>query len=179
MSNPALSIQTYLRAKDENRPHLMKAAFAASARLEVTSKSDVISFPPVTTGLEAITQVLVRDFGRTYENVYTFCLSDEPQQTAGRFKCRWIVGMSDKATGSVRVGCGDYDWSFQRAQPALAEALVISIATMKALPPETLAPVMAWLSGLPYPWCPAAVALETMPGLAELAEIRAFVKQAA
>jgi len=31
-------ISTYLRAKDENRPHLMNCAFAESATLEVVAK---------------------------------------------------------------------------------------------------------------------------------------------
>jgi len=168
-------IRTYLRAKDENRPHLMASAFADSARLEVRNTTDAISFPPATLGVEAITQVLVRDFGRTYENVYTFCLCAEPEDAPGLFTCPWLVGMSDKATGSIRVGCGAYDWSFQGGGSNLVDRLVISINTMKVLPPDHLRPVMTWLSALPYPWCPASLALQEMPGIAELAEIRRFL----
>jgi hypothetical protein len=179
VSYPSESIRTYLRAKDENRPHLMKSAFADTARLEVLSTTDAISFPPVTRGVEAITQVLVRDFAQTYENVYTFCLCAEPRDSASRFTCRWLVGMSDKSTGSVRVGCGAYDWSFEGEGSHLVDRLVIGISTMKVLPPDHLRPVMMWLSGLPHPWCLPSVALREMPGLAELAEVRQFVATSA
>jgi hypothetical protein len=50
-------IQTYLRAKDENRPHLMKLVFAETAKLEMTVETGAISFPPLTSGVDAITQV--------------------------------------------------------------------------------------------------------------------------
>jgi hypothetical protein len=168
-------IRTYLRAKDENRPHLMNDAFADSARLEVKNATDAISFPPVTRGVDAITQVLVRDFARTYENVYTFCLCAEPRDAAGQFSCPWLVGMSDRATSSIRVGCGVYDWSFQDEGNRLVDRLVIGIDVMKVLPGDYLRPVMIWLSGLPYPWCAPSVAIKEMPQLAELAEITEFV----
>lgn len=138
-------------------------------------RTDTISFPPVTTGLEAITQVLVRDFARTYENVYTFCLTDEPEDAFPSFRCGWLVGMSEKATGSVRVGCGTYDWSFQAERPYLAKRLTIDIEVMKVLSADALGPVMAWLTMLPYPWCPVPIAIRELPGVPELAEIREFV----
>ena len=176
---PSAHIRTYLRARDENRPHLMTHAFAQPACLEVCSTTDAISFPPVTRGLEAITQLLVRDFARTYENVYTFCLCVEPMDAQGNLVCPWLVGMSEKATGSIRVGCGNYDWSFQAEAPRLADHLMISISTMKILPPDHPRPVMGWLSGLPYPWCPSSVAINDMPELFELAEIRQFIASSA
>lgn len=176
MPNRSDCVRAYLRAKDENRPHLMTQAFADAAHLEVRTATDAISFPAATSGVEAISRVLVRDFGRVYDNVYTFCLSDEPNDDSDRsFRCRWIVGMSEKATGSVRVGCGDYRWSFQSSEPRLVDRLVISIETMTVLPPEALRPVMAWLTALPYPWCPAAIATRSVPGLAELADVREFL----
>lgn len=153
----------------------MKDAFADTARLEVKSATDAISFPPVTRGLDAITQVLVRDFARTYENVYTFCLCAEPRDAPRHFSCPWLVGMSDKAGGSVRVGCGVYGWSFRDEPAHLVDCLAIAIHTMKVLPGVHLRSVMIWLTRLPYPWCPPPMALEEMPRLAELAEIRQFV----
>jgi hypothetical protein len=86
--------------------------------------------------------------------------------------------MSEKATGAVRVGCGDYDWSFGGEQ-RLVDRLSIVIRTMKVLHGDQLRPVMVWLSGLPYPWCPATVALKEMPELTELAEIRQFLATSA
>jgi hypothetical protein len=170
-------IQTYLHAKDENRPHLMKFVFAETAKLKMTVETGTISFPPLTNGVDAITQILVRDFGQVYENVYTFCLGDPPTGNTGKYTCPWLVGMSEKAGGSVRVGCGYYDWSFERNEPYLVDELTITIRMMKVLPSEYLRPVMGWLPGLPYPWCPASEAIKGMPDLTALEEVRKFIGQ--
>ena len=170
-------IQTYLRAKDENRPHLMKFVFAETAKLEMTVETGAISFPPLTNGVDAITKVLVRDFGQVYENVYTFCLADPPKGNTGKYRCPWLVGMSEKASGSVRVGCGHYDWSFESSEPYLVNGLAITIKRMKVLSSEYLPPLMGWLPRLPYPWCPASEAIKGMPNLAALEEVRKFIDQ--
>ena len=169
-------IQTYIHAKDENRPHLMKFVFAETAKLRMAVETDTISFPPLTEGIDAITQVL-RDFGQVYENVYTFCLGDPPKSNVDKYTCPWIVGMSERAGGSVRVGCGRYEWSFERNEPYLIDGLAITIKMMKVLPSEYLRPVMDWLPGLPYPWCPASEAAKGMPDLAALEEVRKFIDQ--
>jgi hypothetical protein len=169
---PSEAIQTYLRAKDENRPHLMKRVFAETAKLEMTVETTAISFPPLTIGVDEITRVLVRDFDQINENVYTFCLTNPPASSINTFACRWIVGMSDKASGAVRIGCGHYDWSFQIGEPYLVEKLGIAIKTMQVLPSECLRPVMDWLSALPYPWCLPSEAVRGMPGLAAMEDIR-------
>jgi hypothetical protein len=46
MGTHSSAIQTYIRAKDENRPHLMPSAFAPDASLEVRVETENISFPP-------------------------------------------------------------------------------------------------------------------------------------
>jgi len=143
----------------------MKLAFAEDAGLEMTVETDTISFPPVTKGIDAITQVLVRDFGQVYENVYTFCLTTPPSSTDGVFRCRWMVG------------CGYYDWSFQISEPHLVEKLGITIKMMEVLPSDYLRPVMGWLPRLPYPWCPTSEATKGMPDLAALEAVRKFVDQ--
>jgi hypothetical protein len=174
---PSEAIQTYLRAKDHNRPHLMTLVFGENAKLEMTVDTGTISFPPVTIGVDEITRVLVRDFGQVYENVYTFCLADPPAKNADTFACRWMVGMSEKAGGAVRIGCGQYDWSFQIGAPHLVDKLGIAIKTMQTLSSECLRPVMDWLSPLPYPWCPPSEAVRGMPSLAALEDIREFIGQ--
>ena len=94
MQTPSEAIQTYLRAKDENRPHLMKRVFAETAELEMTVETDAISFPPLTVGVDEITRVLVRDFDQINENVYTFCLTNPRRaasihsRAAGSSECR-------------------------------------------------------------------------------------------
>jgi len=161
----AEAIATYIRAKDGSRPHLMRAAFAENAELEITVKAGAISFPPLTKGADAITDVLVRRFSQTFENVYTLCLSAPPSSDITDFSCAWLVGMTERETCAVRVGVGRYDWSFRAG---LVGRLKITIELMLLLPPEALPSVMEWLSKLPYPWCPIELAARTMPGAKDL-----------
>jgi len=155
-------LQTYFRAKDENRPHLMREVFAPDATLEMVVNTGTISFPPVSRGLSAITDVLVRNFGQTYENVYSFYL-DRPRRCVASFSCDWLVGMSEKAAGNVRIGCGRYDWHFQTRAPGKVERLAITVAVMAVLPPASSDRVFDWLAHLPRPWCDAALVGGTVP----------------
>jgi len=171
-------VRTYIRAKDENRPHLMVHVFAGEACLEMIVKSETISFPPVTRGLGAITDVLVRNFAVTYENVYTFCLERPGLQTRERgFSCDWMVGMSEREGGQVRVGCGRYDWSFSPEGSCLVNRLVITIEVMQVLPPDCSNSVFEWLSGLPYPWCPAEAIAKTAPRIEGIEPVIEYVSR--
>jgi len=169
------AVAAYIQAKDENRPYLMRHAFDNSATLTMVVKTGAISFPPSTTGLEAITDVLVRGFAQTYENVRTFCLSSPPHPADTRFSCPWLLGMSEKGNRMVRVGCGRYDWSFRSQAPRLAEKLSITIDVMQVLSPGSLSSVMEWLLHLPYPWCPAPTTFEHAPTLEELEPVRRWI----
>lgn len=159
MHTPADSITTYILAKDGNRPHRLAEVFTSDATLTMRVKTDAISFPPMTKGREAITQTLVRSFNQTYENVYTLCLDEPPAADAASYSCRWLVAMSAKDGGAVRVGCGRYEWLFAPAD-GRACALTIVIEAMEVLPPDVLAQVMACVAALPYPWCPAQKAID-------------------
>ena len=153
---PERVLRDYFHAKDENRPHLLARVFGADAVLQMDVRTDAISFPAVSTGLEQIADALVRRFGQSYENVYSFYL-ERPAAGATDFACDWLVVMSEKASGNARVGCGRYDWRFAGQAPHLAQRLLITIEQMLVLPPERLGPVLDWAGGLPYPWCTPAV----------------------
>jgi len=168
----AQAIVAYIRAKDENRPYLMEHAFDRDAALAMVVKSDAISFPPITNGREAITQVLVREFARTYENVRTLCLCSPPGSIDTNFSCRWLVGMSAKDGGAVRVGCGHYNWSFRTQAPHLAKRLEITIDVMQIFAADYLTAVTSWLFALPYPWCPVRTAFDSAPQLEQLRPLR-------
>lgn len=168
MLTHAEAISTYVRAKDENRPHLMKRIFADAATLEMVVETGTISFPPLSKGVDAITQVLVRDFGRTFENVYTFCLAAPPKINDIKFSCSWLVGMSEKETSAVRIGCGRYDWRFQTDGSCVIERLKITVSLMLMLSPDCLSPVMDWLSNLTYPWCRTEEVTKKMPNIGGL-----------
>jgi len=175
MRSPAECISAYLRAKDQNRPYLMRHAFAETATLRMIVKTGAISFPPLSKGIEAVTEVLVRRFAQSYENVFTFSLEDPPEEGAGSFTCRWMVGMSEKETGAVRVGCGRYDWLFEPRKPFLTRELTITIEFMQILPAENLGAIMDWLAGLRYPWCPVQTALASAPKVEGLDVILDYV----
>lgn len=159
----------YIRAKDENRPHLIAQVFSETACLEMRVKTDAISFPAISQGAATIADVLVRRFNQTYENIYTFYL-DRPVAGSATppavFACDWLVGMSEKATGNVRVGCGRYEWVFrQDASPLRAERLAITIEAMQTLPAASLPHILRWLLALDYPWSSASAVRAFAPKL--------------
>jgi hypothetical protein len=174
MNTPSDSICAYLRAKDGNRPHLLSQAFTDDALLEMNVKTGAISFPPVSRGRGAIADVLVRRFAQTYENVYTLCLAAAPKAHDSSLSCDWLVAMTEKESGAVRVGCGRYDWYFS-PEAGLAESLVITIETMQSLPSRDLDGVMAWISSLPYPWCAPTLALRYAPDISDLSPVFDYI----
>lgn len=164
-------LRDYFHAKDENRPHYMARAFADHAVLKMALRTQAIAFPPESHGLAAIADTLVRKFGQTYDNVYTFYLSrPEPGACLPDYQCDWIVAMTEKATGNVRVGCGRYDWKFQ-PEPYRATDLAITIETMVTLPPGDMSTVFGWLLALDYPWTNAARVVASAPPLEALAPV--------
>ena len=158
--NPAECIRAYIQAKDGNRPHRLDAAFTEDATLQMIVRTEAISFPAASVGREAIAETLVRRFNQTYENIYTLCIGQPPAVDATAFACDWLVAMSEKQGGAVRVGCGRYDWSFTSAEHRVC-ALTITIEAMETLPPDALPAVMDWVSALPYPWCDRELAVAT------------------
>jgi hypothetical protein len=167
---PETVLRNYFRAKDENRPHLLDATFASDATLVVQNKTTAISFPSQTAGRNGIADVLVRNFGQTYENVYSFYLS-RPTGELARFTCHWLVAMTEKSTGAVRVGSGEYDWVFSESPPRLAKGLTITIARMQVLPATAMPAVYAWISRLTYPWSSHAEVSTAPPALPEVAAV--------
>jgi hypothetical protein len=177
MSTPSDAVSSYILAKDGNRPFLMRRAFAEDAELETVVKTDAISFPSSAKGLRAIEDIIVRRFGLDYENVYTFCLSQPSETNRRHFPCHWLVGMSARSNGQIRIGCGRYDWYFRSGKACLVEKLVIAIDVMKILPATELAASMNWLSSLTYPWCSPDEAGRGVPAIEGLAEIETYLKQ--
>jgi len=174
--NATDAISTYILAKDSNRPQLMKRAFAGDCELEMVVKTDAISFPSSARGLEQITQVLVTNFGDQYENLRTFCLSRPNSNYLPYFRCDWLVGMSARQGGEVRVGCGHYSWHFGPDDDGRVKKLVIDIEVMSVLPVEASEPIMQWLAALPYPWCSKIQACEGIPANYALRPIERFLR---
>jgi hypothetical protein len=159
--SPDAVLRSYFRAKDENRPHVLHDVFSPVARLEMIVRASTISFPAVTIGRDAIADVLVRGFGQTYENVYSFYL-ERPAAHARTFACDWLVAMSDKRDHTVRVGCGRYEWTFDDGS-GLATGLVITIEAMQLLAPLALEETLGWIRRLDYPWSSAGAVANALP----------------
>ena len=174
MRKPSDSIVAYLRAKDGNRPHLLVDSFTDDASLAMVVNTGTISFPPVSQGRDAIAEVLVRRFAQTYENVYTLCLASPPRNEESAFTCDWLVAMTEKESGAVRVGCGRYDWYFA-PKSCLVERLSITIEVMQSLPSRDLDGVMQWVTSLPYPWCSTEVAMRGAPNLSDLGAVLEYI----
>jgi hypothetical protein len=174
MNTAQRAIEHYILAKDGNRPHLLSWAFVPAAILDMVVRTGSISFPPHVEGVGGIGDVLVRRFGQTFENVYTFCLGPPPEAGAKTYQCQWLVGMSDKSSGEARVGCGVYEWQFN-AEAGLVERLTITIEHMKTLPASDLGSVMNWVSGLSYPWCSPQAAVSEAPDIDGIGEVLQYV----
>jgi len=169
-------VETYILAKDGNRPHLLRRVFAEDAQLEMILNTSAISFPPAAQSREEIADILVRQFGATYENVHTFCLRRPgPAESADSFSCGWAVGMTEKASGQLRIGCGRYDWRFSTTSPHRVRSLRITIYAMETLPVAAADPVLDWLAGLPYPWCSAEIFVGKAPDIAALRSLLGLV----
>lgn len=169
------AIEKYILAKDGNRPDLLRQAFTAEATVKMLVHTDTIAFPPDVEGFEAIADVLVRRFNQTYENIYTFCLGEPPLAGALAHTCKWLVGMSVKSTGEVRVGCGEYHWQFD-PRSGLVSHLSITIEHMQVSPATELVPVMDWLQPLGYPWCQADEVIAQAPPLSHVAPVIEYLK---
>ena len=172
---PEAVLRGYFHAKDENRPHLLEGVFASDAELVIHNQSANIAFPAFSQGRSDIAEVLVRSFALSNENVYSFYLR-RPPPGIREFTCPWLVGMSERSSRHVRVGCGTYAWTFEPHAPNLASRLVVSIEAMQLLPVTESAGVFAWLRALNYPWSSAERALQGIPGNELLSPIARFLR---
>jgi len=163
------AINTYVSAKDGNRPHLIADAFRPDAELSMELKTDSISFPGSAIGADGIAKVLVSQFAQQYENVYTFCIGVPPHDQPS-FDCVWLVCMTEKSTAAARVGFGRYRWHYDAVARKIS-GLCITIEQMHTLPSDMSPQILSWARGLPYPWCPPDLPARTAPLLAPIQRI--------
>lgn len=176
MPSPYDAVTAYFHAKDGNRPFLMRRAFAPDVQLEMVVKTEAISFPSTAQGLAEVEEVLVRRIATDFENVYSFGLARPTEADRLRFSCPWLVAMSARSDGALRVGVGRYDWQFSPDARCLVEKLVITIDVMQVLPAAELDRIIGWVAGLPYPWCRPDEVIATMPANEALSPIARYLK---
>jgi hypothetical protein len=177
MPSPFEAVSTYFYAKDGNRPFLMRRAFAGDIRLEMVVKTEAISFPNSANGVGAIEEILCRRFANDFENVYTFCLERPTDENRHHFPCHWLVAMSGKNNGPIRVGSGRYDWYFTPDARCLVEKLIITIDVMQIFPADELDRIMNWITSLPYPWCRTDEVMKNMPRMEGLVPVAQYLKE--
>jgi hypothetical protein len=177
VSTPFDAVSTYFYAKDGNRPYLMRRAFTEDVDLEMVVKTEAISFPGSAKGLVAIEDILSRRFSNDMENVYTFCLERPSDANRRHFPCHWLVGMSARNNGPIRVGAGRYDWYFTPDARCLVHRLIITIDVMQVFPASSIDTIMSWLTGLNYPWCAPEEMLRSIPRIDGMAVIEQYVKE--
>eukprot|EP01038_Epipyxis_sp_PR26KG_P019164 gene19164-27145_t len=113
--------------------------FAGGALLQMEMRQGDGQALACTLGREAIAETLVRNFGRAYENAYTFCLTDPPAPVCTDFHCLWLSAMTAKDNRAVCVTGGQYHWRFAPGN-RLAQELRIVVDTMQTLPPADILP---------------------------------------
>lgn len=177
MTSLRTAIETYIDAKDGNRPHLIADAFADDAELSMELRTNAISFPNSVKGADGIAKVLVSQFAQQYENVYTFCIGKAPDN-APMFACPWLVCMTEKSTAAARVGFGRYQWEYDDTAGKISK-LRITIEEMNTLPSEWGAQILAWARTLPYPWCPSEAPALRAPAFAEIQRVAGELKRSA
>lgn len=152
-------VTNYIHAKDTHRPHLMKLTFTEKALLEMSVNTDAIKFPTAVEGLGGITKTLVSDFHKQYENVYTFCFSNSAVVNDDVLHCHWLVVMTDIASGSLKIGWGDYHWRFCRTgdnDELRVQKLYIYIHAMNVVSSDLSTKVFTAFHSLQWPWVRAS-----------------------
>lgn len=174
MTSLKRNIETYILAKDGNRPHLMAEAFAESAELSMLVNTEEIDFPQKVYGREAIEAVLVSQFAGRFENVYTFCVAEPPSADADAFVCDWLVCMTEKGTGAARLGFGQYEWISGSGR---VRRLRITIEEMRVLHKSVASPLLDWAKARPYPWCPLDRIKQDLPQIGALQRVACMLAE--
>lgn len=162
------AIETYLEARDSQRPSLIADAFGEKGKVQIHTKTDAIYFPGEILGREAIARALVTQLAERFGSLRTLCIGEPPHGNAS-FECGWITCMTERDVGGVLVGCGRYQWQTEPDSAALA-SLVVTIDTMTKLDDEDRVRGREWIHMLPHPWC-AADQLRDIPDIPPIRDI--------
>jgi len=166
-------LRAYLHAKDCGVPARFADAFTPDAtftsRFEFeTSFSD--EEPRV--GLAAIAET----FGlltKHCDNITTLCTLDSVVTDGDTLRNKWIVAMTNRDSGCIRVAWGDYVWTMD-PEAERARSLIVNMRHMAEMGPEHAEVVLVWLRALPAPWCDGQALVVDMPALLGLVNLREY-----
>lgn len=167
-------IHTYLRAKDESRPILFRQVFLKEGRFQTRFSIDTdFNQGGMRHGLDTITQTF-QQLGAGFENIFTTCpIESAFYNDVGQLESSWVVGMTGRNEGQVRLAAGSYLWTFD-SDSGLVKELDVLMEHMLVLPAHHAESILSWLSPLPQPWCRSVELLERMPHLSELQPVRDY-----
>ena len=154
MNTPTHVLETYLRAKDDNRPSLILDCYAPDAVLTYSIATDTISFPARVVGADPIAQTLVRDFRKNFDRCRTYYVCDPAAWAGGGIDfLPWLVIMRQMSNSALRLGRGYYRWEFDTdAARIRVAAMHIHIDRMDVIEDIDGARLQILQSALPYPW---------------------------
>lgn len=157
MTTERALLARYVEAKDFTRPALMAAIYRQDAVLTYSIATDAISFPARTEGVDAITRVLVVEFGARYRDCRTYYLEDCRREQPDEWRIPWLVVMREPQAQALRIGRGFYRWCFDRTPATLrVAAMHIHIERMDAIADPQAQSMRAIQAALPYPWLTSA-----------------------
>lgn len=85
--------------------------------------------------------------------------------------------MSEKVSRKLRVGCGQYDWHFNRTDRWRVRQLDITIAAMEVLADGDHIDMWGWTWALERPWARVGAALALLPRHPRLESVRQALKR--
>jgi hypothetical protein len=155
-------LHDYLHGKDQSRPHLLARAFAPDAVFVSRFEFDTdFSDDTPREGLGTIIETF-RQLGAACENIYTVCASDSVRESPEGWRCKWLVTMTQRDDGRVRVAWGDYLWQLG-GWGTRAKRLEVTMEEMQVLPADRADGFCDWMATHEGLWVESARMLEGCP----------------
>ena len=109
-------LEKYIAGKDLDQAEILEHIYLENAEVLFEIKSETISFPDKIRGNKEIARILSADFNNKFDRVKTYYLSHHFDDIANLVinNQSWLVVMREKASNTVRVGAGYYDWAFEK-----------------------------------------------------------------
>ncbi|MBY4678903.1 hypothetical protein [Marinobacterium arenosum] len=175
------ALEQYIDGKDNNRPQRLEQLYTPNARLSFQMDAADMAFPPQVSGNREIARILSADFNRKYRQVKTYYLNHDNLVLDGYRieKQPWLVLMQEIDTGTVRAGCGYYNWQFVDAAEGnwQIDRHHISIHQMLSLPAERFKWLQTLQNDLPYPWLALDQAIAVLESDSAVAPLANYLKQ--
>ena len=172
-------LEKYIEGKDQDNFKILEDIYTEDAKVIFQIRTPAITFPSEIVGRINIAQVLSKDFNRKYDCIKTYYLGlkDKERNALNVSEQEWLVAMRETASCCTRIGCGLYNWTFERTREnkiKIKEHEII-IAEMLDLPDRPLPYLTSFQSLLPYPWTNRETVLKVASRYNEMQKITDFL----